>query len=58
LQTLDLSGTAVTNRGLDNLHRARRLRFLDIIDCKKITADAISRLKKMIPGISVYSHLQ
>ncbi len=56
-RSLNLSGTAVSDKGLRHLESRSNLHYLDLTDCPNLTDEGVARLKKALPRVLLTSSL-
>jgi hypothetical protein len=54
LESLGLGGTAVTDAGLVHLEKMPGLQYLWLSKGEKLTSKGVEKLKKALPGLTVY----
>ena len=55
LQELDLRRTGITDTGLRHLHEAKQLQSLNISSNRKLSQQAVTRLREALPKCAVVS---
>ena len=54
LEEIWIEGTLVSDRGLDFLQSLKSLKFISVLDCERISNEAVSSLQAANPGIEVH----